>query len=161
MCRNQERLHKEIDIIQSCITRMANNSFLIKGWFISTILAFIGFGYEKFNNFILIIILIIITLFSWISDAYFLQLERLYRNKYNWVIMNRLNNNFKKSYNLNPNQKKLKLKNKYFSSFFSKTLIFLYCIPLIILIFILIFTFSHNIFFNIIKINSNTFLITI
>ena len=30
-----EEIHKEIDLIQSCITRMAQNSFTIKGWFVS------------------------------------------------------------------------------------------------------------------------------
>ena len=29
-----EEIHKEIDLIQSCITRMAQNSFMIKGWFV-------------------------------------------------------------------------------------------------------------------------------
>ena len=32
-----EIIHKEIDLIQSCISRMANNSFLLKGWLISQI----------------------------------------------------------------------------------------------------------------------------
>ena len=30
-----EEIHKEIDLIQSCITRMAQNSFMVKGWFVS------------------------------------------------------------------------------------------------------------------------------
>ena len=30
-----EELFKEIDLIQGCINRMANNSFLIKGWALS------------------------------------------------------------------------------------------------------------------------------
>ena len=32
-----EEIHKEIDLIQSCISKMANNSFLIKGWLITLI----------------------------------------------------------------------------------------------------------------------------
>ena len=40
MCREDniikiEEIHKEIDLIQACITRMAQNSFKIKGWFVS------------------------------------------------------------------------------------------------------------------------------
>lgn len=77
-------LHKEIDIIQNCINRMASNSFLIKGWFITLILGFITFGYEKINFNILIIISLFITALCWISDTFFLQLERKYRKKYNW-----------------------------------------------------------------------------
>jgi len=34
---NTEILHKEIDLIQGIINRMANNSFLLKGWIISLI----------------------------------------------------------------------------------------------------------------------------
>lgn len=34
---NEEILHKEIDLIQGVITRMANNSFLLKGWIVSLI----------------------------------------------------------------------------------------------------------------------------
>jgi hypothetical protein len=30
-------LHKGIDLIQGIITRMANNSFLLKGWIVSLI----------------------------------------------------------------------------------------------------------------------------
>lgn len=32
-----EEIHKELDMIQACITRMAQNSFLVKGWFISLV----------------------------------------------------------------------------------------------------------------------------
>ena len=34
---SNETLHKEIDLIQACVTRMANNSFLLKGWAISIV----------------------------------------------------------------------------------------------------------------------------
>ena len=37
-----EEVHTEIDLIQTCITRMANNSFLIKGWMISLIAVIIA-----------------------------------------------------------------------------------------------------------------------
>ena len=30
-----DEMHKEIDLLQSCIYRMAKNSFMIKGWFVS------------------------------------------------------------------------------------------------------------------------------
>lgn len=30
-----EEMHKEIDLVQACITRIAQNSFMIKGWFVS------------------------------------------------------------------------------------------------------------------------------
>jgi len=33
----KEILHKEIDLVQNVINRMANNSFLLKGWLITLI----------------------------------------------------------------------------------------------------------------------------
>lgn len=77
MCtsNNTEILHKEIDIIQNCISRMASNSFLIKGWFITLILGFITFGYEKLNFIILIIISLVISVLCWISDTFFYNLK--------------------------------------------------------------------------------------
>lgn len=135
---NIEILHKEIDIIQNCINRMASNSFLIKGWFITLILGFITFGYDKLNFIILIIISLIITILCWISDTFFLQLERKYREKYNWVIKNR-NSNSDFLYNLNPNENGMWNSNnpteiKFFNVFFSKTLRFLYGTILFLLI---------------------------
>ena len=34
---NVKELHKEIDLIQGCISRMANNSVLLNGWLVSLI----------------------------------------------------------------------------------------------------------------------------
>ena len=34
---DKEILHKEIDLIQGVINRMANNSFLLKGWLVTLI----------------------------------------------------------------------------------------------------------------------------
>lgn len=140
MCisNNTEILHKEIDIIQNCISRMASNSFLIKGWFITLILGFITFGYEKLNFIILIIISLVISVLCWISDTFFLQLERKYRRKYNWVIENR-NSNSNFLYNLNPNESSMwlptsSIKIEFWEVFFSRTLIFLYGTVIFLLI---------------------------
>ena len=43
----QEILHKEIDLIQNIINRMANNSFLLKGWLITLIVAVLASTTEK------------------------------------------------------------------------------------------------------------------
>ncbi|MGL4569083.1 MAG: hypothetical protein ACRCU6_11240 [Fusobacteriaceae bacterium] len=138
-----EILHKEIDIIQNCINRMASNSFLIKGWFIALILGFITFGYEKIDLKILIIISLIITILCWVSDAFFLQIERKYRKKYNWIIKNRCeNSDF--LYNLDPNESSMwdsddKTKIGFWEVFFSKTLSFIYGLSIIIFIIAIVF----------------------
>ena len=43
----QTILHKEIDLIQDCIKRMANNSFLIKGWTVSLIAVVLALAKDK------------------------------------------------------------------------------------------------------------------
>lgn len=151
---NMEILHKEIDIIQNCINRMASNSFLIKGWFITLILGFITFGYEKLNFIILIIISLVISVLCWISDTFFLQLERKYRRKYNWVIENR-NSNSNFLYNLNPNESGMWLPNpstkiEFWDVFFSKTLIFLYgTVIFLLIVSIALYLYKNNFTTNI------------
>jgi len=44
---SSEVIHKELDLIQACITRMAQNSFIIKGWFVSLVAVSIAL---KINN---------------------------------------------------------------------------------------------------------------
>jgi len=80
-------MYKEMDIIQGIINRMANNSFLIKGWAISLIsvtLLLKGTNMQAFIAFLPLVTM-------WYLDAYFLRQERLYRALYDWVINNRLN----------------------------------------------------------------------
>ena len=42
-------LHKEIDLIQNCINRMANNSFILKGWVVSILAVVLSLAINKFN----------------------------------------------------------------------------------------------------------------
>ncbi len=89
MMNTEERkkdLLKEIDLIQTVINRMANTSFLIKGWAVTMIGLIFSF---KSNPETLPLVFIPVLLF-WFLDAYFLQQERLYRKLYEWVIQNRL-----------------------------------------------------------------------
>ena len=88
----KEYLMKEIDIIQSIINRMSSNSFLIKGWTITLVVATLLLdktllGGSKQQIFIAFIPLLVF----WFLDAYFLWQERLYRKLYEWVVTNRLN----------------------------------------------------------------------
>jgi hypothetical protein len=84
----KKALFKEIDLIQSIINRMANTSFLIKGWTVTMITLILA---SKTSQEAILLIFIPIFLF-WFLDAYFLQHERLYRKLYQWVIENRLSN---------------------------------------------------------------------
>lgn len=87
-----EVLHKEIDIIQSVITRTANNSFLLKGWLITLISVILAFSKDSIviNNItFLSLVLCLPVLIFWYMDAYFLHKEKCYRKLYDWVIENR------------------------------------------------------------------------
>ncbi len=76
---------KEVEIIQDIIKRMAHNSFLIKGWTITLVVASLLL---KTNDLMVLISFIPLIVF-WILDAFFLKQERLYRKLYEWVITNR------------------------------------------------------------------------
>jgi len=97
-----EVLHKEIDLIQACITRMAHNSFLIKGWAVSIVAVVLALA-EKANNPALLSAILLIPLFSfWYLDAFFLQNERMYRKMYTWVLSKRKTGDEEMLYDLNP-----------------------------------------------------------
>lgn len=83
----KEYMLKEIDTIQDIIKRMAFNSFLIKGWAITLVIATLLLkGPEKYQVWLAFIPLLLF----WFLDAYFLWQERMYRKLYDWVINNRL-----------------------------------------------------------------------
>lgn len=90
-------LLKEIDLTQDVIKRMANNSFLIKGWTITLVVATLLLKGEKAQVFIAFIPLV----GFWFLDAYFLRQERLFREVYKWVISNRMTSS-EYVFDLNP-----------------------------------------------------------
>lgn len=152
----QTILYKEIDLIQSCINRMAQNSFAIKGWLIALLAVILALLPEKFDLNILCILSFVLIICLWCLDAFFLKMERLYRWKYNWVIKNRINlDEFsdKFIFDLNPHNAKMWLKGLddneqnitlskepcIFRIMFTKTLFLLYGILalMVVIIFIL------------------------
>ena len=146
MAQQNEILIKEIDLIQSCINRMAQNSFVVKGWTITLVAVVLALLPEKVDMQMLSIIGVIATLCFWYLDAFFLKMERLYRWKYEWVIEKRTNSD-KFYYDLNPYNEKMWLPDKsgkarkepcVFRTMFTKTLTPIY-VPLV-LISILFFT---------------------
>lgn len=77
---------KEIELIQDVIKRMASNSFLIKGWTITLVVASLLLKGPRYQAWIAFIPL----LMFWFLDAYFLWQERMYRALFSWVVSNRL-----------------------------------------------------------------------
>lgn len=99
-----EELHKEIDLIQGCINRMASNSFLLKGWLISLIAVIMTLSPEDMNKFIVIVTMVMITFSFWYLDAFFLRTEKLYRKLYTWMLENRKQGKRDFQYDLNPHR---------------------------------------------------------
>lgn len=77
---NTDRL-KYLEMIQSIISRMANNSFLIKGWIITLSLAGFTLFASKHENIYLSLIIFSVLIF-WILDGYYLRQEKLFRELY-------------------------------------------------------------------------------
>lgn len=141
----QDVLHKEIDLIQGCISRMSQHSFYLKGWLISLIAVLIAVTdkSEKTEKILIInIFLILITCTFWYLNAYFLRLERLYRKLYEWVISNRLKT-YKYVYDLNL---KDRFKEKSIvKTMFSSTVLIFYGTTSILLIAFLIYNLSLHV----------------
>lgn len=137
---DKDILHKEIDLIQGVINRMANNSFLLKGWLISLIAVILALTKDtlltsdiKYLSTILILPVIVF----WYLDAFFLHKEKCYRKLYEWVITNRnTTNDF--MYSLDYSRFKSEVKSL-IAIMFSKTLFPFYGITTIILIGITIY----------------------
>lgn len=136
-----EEIHKEIDLIQSCITRMAQNSFMIKGWFVSIYAVILALLPEKVNMFLLCIALVAVNLIFWYLDGFFLRTEKVYRKIYDWVLEERPKNNRELMYQLNSGKFNGKIENveSIWKVMWSKTLRWFYLIPLVIVIIVLIF----------------------
>ena len=75
---------KHLEMIQSIIQRMANNSFILKGWTVSLIVAIFALADRMLNQSYFAFAYIPVITF-WFLDAYYLQLERKYVMLYNNV----------------------------------------------------------------------------
>lgn len=123
---DREVLHKEIDLIQGCINRMAQNSFLLKGWTVSLIAVVLALG-KDYEFRYLALLLLLPTVCFWYLDAFFLRTEKMYRKMYEWVIANRKQTE-EHLYELNPRRFAGDVPGE-FRVMFSRTLFVFYGIP--------------------------------
>lgn len=134
---SNEELFKEIDLIQGCINRMANNSFLIKGWALGVFAGVTAFTKgENLNNIVLLLCTTVVPFICfWVLDAYFLQIERKYRAMYTERLIKRKNNDSDELFDLNPSKYKV---GSILRIMFSQTLTIFYGIPFLTSIIVLI-----------------------
>ena len=137
-----EEIHKEIDLIQSCISRMSKNSFSCKSWNLTLVTGTFALVPENINKWYICIVILCIDLCFWLIDSFFLLQEQLYRDKYEWVIKKRAEGKNDYLYDLDPYNKKMNLKDKkrnLFKAAISPTLLLMYGgIAFLIIMFIII-----------------------
>ena len=81
---SQESKLKRLEFIQAIISRMANNSFLLRGWVVTLVVALFALEKSSSNGRFLFIANYPILIF-WLLDGYFLSQERLFRALYDTV----------------------------------------------------------------------------
>ena len=138
-------IHKEIDLIQNCINRMAQNSFFIKGWAVTIVTVVLALVEKNIDPIYLCLILLIPLFAFWYLDAFFLQTERMYRKMYEWVLSMRPKNDVSYLYDLNPQRFKNQIGSRC-KVMWSVTLCVFYGIPLVIVSSILIYQISIGYF---------------
>ena len=79
-----EDKNKHLEFAQGVITRMGQNSFLIKGWTVTLVSALFALA-AKDSNQKFVVIAYFPTLVFWLLDSYYLYQERLFRKVYNSV----------------------------------------------------------------------------
>lgn len=79
-----ENKYKHMDYIQSAISRMASNSFYLKGWNVTIIAAIVALSFKESDWRIYTCALVLNVIF-WFLDAYYLKQERLFRELYHKV----------------------------------------------------------------------------
>jgi len=75
---------KHLEMIQNIINRMANKSFLLKGWSVILVSGLFALGAKETNQLYISLAYFPIIVF-WCLDAYFISQERKFRNLYNYV----------------------------------------------------------------------------
>jgi hypothetical protein len=93
---------KHIEFVQQIIARMNGNSFQLKTWAVTLTAGLFALS-ERSNPWFPLLALIPIIVF-WLIDAYYLQMERHYRDLYDHLCTNEANPAYARghNYNLDP-----------------------------------------------------------
>lgn len=82
---------RHLEMIQAVISRLAHNSFLIKGWGITLTTALLGFS-VSLEEPVIALVAVWTTMMLWFLDAYYLQKEKAYRALYREGRLGKLSN---------------------------------------------------------------------
>lgn len=119
---NDERIVKHLEFIQGIVNRLGRNSILLKGWSMTVLVAgSLLMVRLRPDEPLLALTLLLPVIGFWLLDAYFLWQERLFRDEYN-----RVRDQDKTDFAMNPMQHRNKPKRSWSSTFFSVTLVLFY-----------------------------------
>lgn len=114
---------KHLEMIQGVISRMASNSFALKGWAVTLVAGIFALANKDANEEYFLVAYIPIIVF-WGLDAYYLLQERLFRTLYNYV---RKLPNVEIDFSMDTSPQTFhEGKNRYGWCFFSKTILWFY-----------------------------------
>lgn len=124
---DHERVIKHLEFIQGVVDRLGRDSFLLKGWSMTVLVAgallMARLGPDQP---LLALTLLVPVLGFWLLDAYFLWQERLFRAEYD-----RVRQQNKTAFVMDPMQHKDKPKHRWYSTFFSTTLLIFYVMEIL------------------------------
>ena len=121
-----EKVVKHLEITQAVINRMGSNSFLVKSWSMTLIVAaMVLIAKPTMQNSPFILVLIVPSFGFWILDGYFLWQERLFRQVYNEIRVQ-----FDTDFEMNPTKHKNKPKCSWPAAIFSITLVIFYLVEI-------------------------------
>ncbi|WRD18555.1 hypothetical protein E5K57_07240 [Helicobacter pylori] len=86
----EKTLIEELKILQGVINRMAQNSLECKKWTLALAVGVLSLKIEVLSHFYRLCVLGVLLACFYLLDAYYLMLERLFREQYEWLIKNRL-----------------------------------------------------------------------
>lgn len=111
---------KHLEFIQAAINRMANNSFLLKGWAVTLTGGLLALTFKETNLRYLYISVVVLGLF-WMMDSYYLSRERNFVALYNHVRKQR-----EESVDFCMDTNELRTRTCWLAAFFSKTMLLFY-----------------------------------
>jgi len=134
---------KHLEFIQNAINRMANTSFLLKGWTVTLVVALLALA-AKDSNPKFVIIALFPTLSFWELDAYYLRQERLFRMLYETICSSK-GEELESIIPFSLDTSKYKgWVNNWFITLFSRTIIAVHGIILALIIILIIILFVHK-----------------
>ena len=129
-----EKVVKHLEMIQAVINRLGSNSFLVKSWSMTIIVAaMILIAKQDIPSPYFVLTLTLPVLGFWILDGYFLWQERLFRQVYSEIRVQT-----DTDFEMNPMKHRDKPKCSWLSAIFSVTLVIFYSVEVLFTFFVFV-----------------------